>query len=445
MIAKIKATLSHKGLQKYTFNTVWLLLGRAVRIFSFLFVGIWIARHLGPSHFGELNYIVSYVALFSAFSSLGLDVVLVRELVKNSDRANVFLGTAFALKMAGAISGIFAIFLSTYLTNNDRSTDVMILIVAATMVFTSFDVIDLYFQANVKSKYPVIANTIGHFASSVIKIWLIVNDANLYAFVWVVLFDSAFLAIGYVYFYKYANLSIRKWRFKKDLALELLKDSWPLLFSGLAIAVYMRVDQVMIKEMLDLQAVGQYAAAVRISESWYFIPMLIAASLSPAIFNGKNKNEKLYYWRLQDFYTVIVWSAILIAIPIWLFSKEIINVLYGANYSEAAQVLLIHVWAGIFLSLGVACGKWYIAENYTRGALYKALLGMFVNIAGNYILIPKYGINGAAVATFLAHFSSNIIYDLLDGRVTSQLKYKMKAFIPFYLLTEMRSHNRLKS
>jgi len=429
--------VSHKGFQRYAVNTIWLFSERFLRIISGLFVGIWVARYLGPEQFGALSYIISFVSLFAAFSSLGLDVILVRELVKEESRLNALLGTAFYLKVAGAITTIFLIYVASYFTSNDYDTNVMIMIVATATIFSSFNVIDLYFQSKVKSKYSVYANIIALSLSSIIKVLLILINASLDAFIWVFLFDSVFLAMGYLYFYSHNNLLIKKWKFESKVALELLKDSWPLIFSGVAIAVYMRIDQVMIKEMMDLNAVGQYAAAVRISEAWYFIPMMLGASLSPAILNAKNNNKRLYYSRLQSFYTLMVWMAVLIAIPIAFFSEEIINTLYGVDFSGAIQVLVIHIWAGIFLSLGVACGKWYLAENYTKGALYKALLGMTVNIAGNYFLIPIYGMSGAAFSTLVAHLSSNILYDIFDRRVRGQIKYKMRAFFPYYLLREL--------
>jgi len=418
-------------------NSLWLFSERFLRIISGLVVGVWAARYLGPEQFGTLNYIISFVAIFAAFSSLGLDVILVRELVRQESRLNVLLGTAFILKLIGAITTIFLIFVSGYFTSNDYDTNVMIIIVASAIIFSSFNVVDLYFQAKVKSKYTVYANIAALLSSSTIKILLILFEANLEAFIWIVLFDSVILATGYLYFYFHNNLSIKEWKFESKVALELLKDSWPLIFSGVAIAIYMRIDQVMIKEMMDLNAVGQYAAAVKISEAWYFIPMLLGASLSPAILNAKYNNEKLYYSRLQYFYTSMVWVAILIAMPVAYFSKEIIILLYGSEFTEAIQVLVIHVWAGVFLSLGVACGKWYLAENYTKGALYKALLGMTVNIFGNYILIPIYGINGAAFSTLVAHLSANILYDIFDRRVRGQIKYKIRAFFPHYLLREI--------
>ncbi|MDB4178056.1 flippase [Gammaproteobacteria bacterium] len=433
-ITKVINMPGFNGFQKYAKNAGWLFLERGIRLLAGFFIGILIARHLGPDQYGVFNYIVSFVALFASISSLGVDVILVRELVKHENKLNELMGTAFVLKLIGAIASIILIIIFSFIFSNDTNTKFMIIIVASATMFSSFNVIDLYFQAKVISKYSVFANIIMLVLSSIIKIYLLINNANLIAFIWVVLFDSIFLAIGFLYFYMQRDSKVKNWLFKSNLAIELLRDSWPLILSGVAITIYMRVDQIMIKEMLDFNAVGQYAAAVKISEGWYFIPMLIGASLAPAIINAKEVNENLYYTRLQNFYTAMVWGAILISVPLAIFADLIINTLFGSSYSEAASVLVIHVWAGIFLSLGIACGKWYLAENYTKGALYKALFGMSINIVGNYFLIPIYGINGAAFSTLIAHISANLIYDFIDPRVRGQLKYKIKAFFPYYLL-----------
>ena len=325
-------------------------------------------------------------------------------------------------------------------TSNDRYTNILIFIIASAIIFQSFNVVDFYFQSKVMSKFVVYANIVSLFISSIVKIVLLLNEAPLIAFVWVVLFDSIILAIGFLYFFlKTSNFNLRDIKFKKEIAINLLKDSWPLIFSGVVIAIYMRIDQVMIKEMLDIGDVGQYAAAVRISEAWYFIPMLLGSSFYPAIVNAKKTNEKLYYSRLQNFYTFMVWLGIIVAIPMTFLSNDIINLLYGSAFNEAGSVLMIHILAGIFLSLGIACGKWYLTENYTKGALKKAIFGMVLNIMGNYILIPIYGIQGAAVSTLFGHLAANLIYDIFDHRVRGQLKYKMRAFLPIYLLRKIRN------
>jgi O-antigen/teichoic acid export membrane protein len=434
MIDLILKIINHQGVMRYFKNTAWLFAEKTLRIVSSLFVGTWVARYLGPEQYGAFNYVVSFVALFAAFSTLGLDVVLVREIVKNEDKADVLMGTAFMMKVVGALVTMILIIVASYFTLNDVSTNLLIIIVSAGMLFNSFNVIDLYFQSKVLSRYVVYSKVIILLFSSAIKIVLILNEADLSAFVWVVLLDSVALAGGYIIFYYYNSLTLRSWKFEKRIVIDLLLDSWPLVFSGVAIAIYMRVDQVMIKEMMGLNALGQYAAAVKLSEAWYFIPMMIGASLTPAIINAKKVDEKLYYDRLQYLYTFMVWVAIVVAVLMTILSDDIVSVFFGIEYIEAGSVLVIHIWAGIFLSLGVACGKWYLAENYTKGALYKAIFGMTINVLGNYYLIPVYGIQGAAISTLFGHFSANLIYDFFDKRVRVQIKYKFKAFIPLYLL-----------
>jgi O-antigen/teichoic acid export membrane protein len=248
-------------------------------------------------------------------------------------------------------------------TSNDKATNMLVFIIASATIFQSFNVVDMYFQSKVMGKYIVYANAISLIVSTVVKIALILNEASLVAFAWVVLFDSFILAVGYGYFYLKNHLALKTWKFDKRVAIDLLRDSWPLILSGIVISIYMKIDQIMIKEMLDSEAVGQYAAAVRLSEAWYFIPMVISASLFPAIINAKKVSEELYYARLQKFYDLMVWIAIAIAIPMTFMSEWVVELLYGEAYSEASGVLMIHIWAGVFVFLGVASGKWLVSEN----------------------------------------------------------------------------------
>ena len=169
----------------------------------------------------------------------------------------------------------------------------------------------------------------------------------------------------------------------------------------------MKIDQVMINEMLDSKAVGQYAAAVRLSEAWYFLPMVISASLFPAIINAKKVSEELYYARLQKLYDLMVWMALAIAIPLTFLSDWIVELLYGGQYSEAGAVLMIHIWAGVFTFLGVANGKWIINENLMLNGMIRTTVGAIVNVLLNYILIKQMQIVGAAVSTLISYFIAN--------------------------------------
>ncbi len=302
---------------KYFKNTSWLFAEKILRMVVGLFVGIWVAKYLGPEQYGLLSYAQSFVGLFVAFATLGLDGIVVRELVKNERRRDELIGTAFWLKLIGAFAVLLILAIAINFTSNDHYTNTLVFIIASATIFQSFNVVDMYFQARVLSKYVVYANIISLFISSMVKIALILNEAPLIAFAGMVLFDSMVLALGYVYFFlktnnKYTNarITLANLTFKRQTAVSLLRDSWPLILSGIVISIYMKIDQVMIKEMLDSEAVGQYAAAVRLSEAWYFIPMVITSSLFPAIINAKKQSEEMYYARLQRLYDLMVWMEI---------------------------------------------------------------------------------------------------------------------------------------
>ena len=418
MIVKLKSLQNHQGFMKYFRNTSWLFVEKILRMVVGLFVGIWIARYLGPEQFGLFSYAQSFVGLFAAIATLGLDGIVVRELIKDESRLNELIGTAFWLKVTGAIGVLVVLAIAVDLISIGTYANTLVFIIASATIFQSFNVIDFYFQSKVMSKFAVYANMISLFLSSIVKITLILNEATLVAFAWVVLFDSLILACGYIYFYlKQKNSIFFHWKFSKQTAVSLLKDSWPLILSGMVIAIYMKIDQIMIKEMIDSKAVGQYAAAVKLSEAWYFIPMVIASSLFPAIVNAKEQSKELYYERLQKLYDLMVWIAIAIALPITFLSDWIINLLYGAQYSQSGAILMIHIWAGVFVFLGVVSSKWFISENLQKYSFYRTLAGALINIILNYILIPVYGIYGAAYATLVSQAIASYLFNITNKKL----------------------------
>lgn len=415
MIDKIISLKNHQGFMKYFKNTSWLFFEKMLRMFVGLFVGIWVTRYLGPERFGLFSYAQSLVGLFAAIATLGLDGIVVKELVKDESRANELIGTAFYLKLMGAILTLLILAVATYFTSNDRYTNLLVFIIASATIFQSFNVVDMYFQSKVLSKYVVFSNIISLFISSIVKIILILINAPLVAFAWVILFDSIVLALGLIsFFIKYSTSEIKKIIFNKTIAISLLKDSWPLILSGVVVSIYMKIDQVMIQEMLGSEAVGQYAAATRLSEIWYFIPTVVASSLFPAIVNAKRQSEELYYDRLQKLFDLVVWIAIAIALPITFLSDMIVNMLYGEQYNQAASVLMIHIWASVFVFLGVVGGNWFINENLQLLAFWRTFYGMISNIFLNLLLITKYGIQGAAIATLISYMIVDFISDIVN-------------------------------
>lgn len=368
-----------------------------------LFVGVWVARYLGPEQFGLLSYVQAYVGLFIVFSTLGLDGIVVRELVKNENDRDELLGSAFVLKLCGSLILIFLTLLISYLNNETSFNILLILIFSLTSIFQSLNVIDFYFQSKVISKFTVYANFIVLISSSVIKVFLILNKFSLIYFVLVFLIDAGILAFSLLFFYNKQNLKLINWKFNKRIAINLLKDSWPAILGGLMITIYMKIDQVMIKEMLNETQVGLYSAAVRISEAWYFIPMAISSSIAPYITESKLQNEEMYNKRIRQLYQIMVFISLLISILIFFTSDYVIVFLYGISYYESSNVLLIHIWASIFVFIGVVNGLWFLNENLLVYASFNTFIGALSNIIFNYIFIPIWGIKGAAIATIVSY------------------------------------------
>lgn len=402
---------------------------KVLRLFAGLFVGVYIARYLGPERFGLLSYAVSFVGLFTAFATLGLDNIVVRNLVQNIEDRDRLLGTAFILKLLGGILLFGAVAFAVRFTSSDSYTKLLIYIIAGGMIFESLKVIDFYFQSQVLGRFSSIAGICALCLSSILRIALAFFQASLVWFAVAQVFSIGILALMLLFFYFKQGSSLFKWHFDWNVGKELLRDSWPLILSGLVIMIYMRIDQIMIKEMLDSKAVGNYAAAVRLSEAWYFIPMVVASSFFPAIINAKKKSEKLYYARLQHLYDLLVWGALAIVPPMTFLSHSIVELLYGGQYSESGSVLMIHVWTGILVSSGIVSSKYLLSNNLTKTLFYRNFLGAITNIILNYILIHKYGISGAAIATFLSWFVSVYIFHIFDKNTRIIINHNNNSFL----------------
>lgn len=428
MITKLKSLKNHQGFVKYFKNTSWMLGEQFLCIIAGLFVGIWVARYLGPEQFGLFSYALAFTGIFGGIAKLGLDGIVVRELVNHPENRDVYLGTAFWLKVIGAfiVMGLMAAIVP--FTSNDATTNLFIFIIAAGLVFQSFEVVEFYFQSQVMAKIVSICKGTQLALSSLIKIYLVLTEAELIWFVLVTTFDALSLAISYYIAYHLKKNPAFYKHFDFSIAKQLLKDSWPLIFSSIVTMIYMRIDQIMIKEMLGEYEVGIYSVAVRLSEAFYFIPTLITTSLFPAILNAKKQSEKLYHQRLQRLYTFMVWIAIMIALPMTLLSDRLIILLFGQAYIASTKVLVIHVWAGVFVFLGVAFSKFLVAENFMNIQFQRTLLGAASNVFINLWLIPIYGVIGAAIATLLAQLIANLVFDVFDKRLHEQLKIKIKSF-----------------
>lgn len=400
-----KKVENRPNLQAILSNTGWLFADKVLRMGVGLFVTVWIARYLGPEQYGLWNFAIAFAALFGAFATLGLDSIVIRELVKDPERQNELLGSAFALKLAG---GIITLLITLIAISWMREGEALMLwlvgISAAGFIFQSVNVIDLFFQAQVQSKYTVYAANAAFIVMTLVKIILLVTSAPLISFAWAGLAEIAITSLFLLFAYRFNHYNIRRWRYENSVALTLFYESWPLMLAGLAAILYMRIDMVMLQQIMGEHEVGIYAAATKISEIWYFLPTILVASVSPSIIACRDKNLELYFHKLRQLYFYLAWLAIFISLPLSLLASLVIDILFGSEYESSAPVLTIHLWASIAVFLGVASSQYLLIENLQKISFYRTLIGLICNIALNLLLIPILGAIGAAISTVVSYF-----------------------------------------
>lgn len=400
---KWRWVLAHNGFKRYFLNTGWMFFGQMFNLGLSFFIGIWMARYLGPGNFGILSYAIAFSSLFSFIADLGINSILNRELVKFPEKRDELLGTALRLKIGGGIVAFLVTGSAVLLTDASLLIRGLVLLYSLTFIFQAIGVISIFFQARVEAKKNVRSQIISSSISSVLKIIMILSGSGVIWLTLIYALDSIWLGIFLTLAYRRSGLRIKTWSFNWSMAKEMLSSSWLLMLTSVSISIYMRIDQVMIKQLMNETAVGLYSAATKISEVWYIIPATICPSLFSAIINSKKVDQDLYFGRLKKLFLLMLFFAVLVGLSVTLLSRPIIQILFGSAYLGAVSVLRIYVWSVVGTFLGVAVGQYLIAENYTKIYFFITILGAIVNVVLNLLLIPKIGINGAALATVVSY------------------------------------------
>lgn len=420
------------GLQQALGNSVWLFLDRVVRSLVTFAVIIWLARYLGPQQFGIFSYVLAFVAISNAAANLGLEDIVVRELVHDPGARDEILGTALLLKLAGgAVAFLGALVVIRWLRPGEPGMTWLVGIAAAGSFFLALDVIDYWFRSMVQSKYAVIARMLASVAMNLAKAGMILLKAPLPAFIVATFAEVALAGMLLIVMYRRRVGRLLDWTATRARAAALLRYSWPLFFSAMVVMIYMKIDQVMIGEMLGERPVGIYSAAVRLVEMWYIFPAIIVYSIFPALYRLKTDNPRRYRLRIQQLLDFLVITALLAGLLVALLAGPLVGLIYGEAYLGAVSVLQIYVWGSVFVFLMIATNSVLIAEDRTRFLLLRNLLGMSVNVALNLLLIPRYGIEGSAVASLLAYLVTGYLSGVLYRGMWPFLAMESRAlFLP---------------
>jgi O-antigen/teichoic acid export membrane protein len=425
----VRAKLAgRQDLQDIVSNTGWLMSDKLLRMAVGFLVGVWIARYLGPAQFGLLNYAVAFVAMFSALATLGLEGIVVRDLVHHPARKEDILGTAFLLKAAGGLLTLSVTILAILLLRpDDRLTHWLVGITAIGTIFQAFDTIDFWFQSKVRSKYTVYAKNCAYLVISGVKVVLIIAGAPLVAFAWAGLAETVIGSAGLVVAFRVNGQSPLSWSVDFSLAKKLLKDSWPLIFSGTFVLVNMLIDKIMLGSLSSNAEVGLYSAATRLSELWYFIPMVIGASVMPSLVKERAENELSYQAKLQQTYNLMSGCSLALALPLTFLAPALIALLYGSGYAASASMLSIHIWTGLFVFHVSIRTRSLMIEGLQTFIAVLSFFTMLFNIILNYALIPAYGGIGASSASLLSWMLCALVVPFLSRRTSGSVRMFLKS------------------
>lgn len=393
-------------------NISWLVAGRIVQMLFSFFVGILTARYLGPENYGLINYGSVYTGLFTCICSLGLNSIVVKELIENNRQQGEILGTIIGLKFTASIFALFSIFvLSSIIDSNDGLTTQVVVLCSLGLVFQAFTIFEFWFQSKLQSKVYAVATLIAYILVSIYRVILLILNCNVKWFAIATSLD--YLCIALILYFLYKKVHGPKLSFSILKAKTMLLQSYHFILSSLMVAIYGNTDKFMLKHLLkDMNEVGYYALAASICMMWTFVLQAIIDSFYPSIMEMYQKNYKKYKKENILLYSIIFYISVLAAVGISLLAKPGIELLYGSAYLGAVAPLQIITWYTAFSYLGVARNAWMVCENKQKYLKYIYGLAVILNIVVNWLLIPYYGASGAAWASLITQIGTSIILPL---------------------------------
>ncbi len=422
---------------KYVKNLLWLLFDYSLRLVGGYFIAIWLARELGPSNYGIYNYAVANASILAAIAIAGLHGVAIKFLIENKKAHHEYMGTIFWIRISAAL--VSYIFLCGYLYLNEPTFSlkaILSILIALKVFFTPFSVIELYFESIVKSKFKVIARNIAYAVRSVLIVLFIVLEWPFLILAAIVLLEELIGVVFLLIYYKKDKKSVFKWRFNLGFAKAMMHEAWPMVISSAGAILYMKIDQVMVVELLSEKEGGYYSAAVKISELFSFIPGLIVGTFFPAIIESKMKNEFDYKSKMRKLILLMLTIAGILGLGIYLFAYELVFYSFGEDYLSSVSIMRIHIWTLLLTFTAAVLSRWLIVEKLTRFSILRHSIGVVINIILNFLLIPKFGGEGAAYASIVSLLFAVVIFTVFDKRTFSFLQLLLSSLFIIPLLNK---------
>lgn len=424
MLEQIKKFFTNKFFQ----NTSWMVFAQIYQMVISLFIGVISARYLGPSNYGTINYAASYISFFTIFCALGLEGIVVREIISKREQEGIILGSGIIMRLIAGVLSMVAVCIIVYFLNpDDHILLVVTFLQSIILPFNAFNLIDMWYQSNLNSKVSTIIRCISYTVMSLYKVFLLITGKSVEWFAFSTSLDSLLIALMFMLMYK--RNGTRKLKFDYNTSKELLLQSYHLIISTMMAVLYSQMDRVMIGKMMTQTDVGYYTAAATICNMWVFIPQAFANSARPVIMEVQEHNKSLYIKRLKQLSGFIFWIGVLFSIAFTVLADFIILVLYGKAYVMAKGPLVILIWSTVFSSLSYPRSIWMICENKQNYTKYILIWGVILNLILNYFGIKYFGIIGAAIATLFTEIMTCIISPMFYKEMRIFIRYLLESII----------------
>lgn len=406
-----------------------MLLEQLTRTATAFFVGVYVARYLGPAQFGVLSYCLSIMLVVMTLSRLGMDSILVREIAKSPLEVKKISASAALMMFVAAIIFCVSSLILLYFLGEDAKTLGYLSVLLIAPLLQCFYVVDYQYQAQQQARVTSLIKSAVLLIGACVRIALIEQDCGLLLIIAVTPLEYLLISIAFIFLSRRPIHGSLLRGASIDCIKPLARSAWPMVLSGLSVILYLRTDQLMIQHMLGAHALGLYSAASKIYEGWVVIPFILSAAALPRLVQQRKISIAAYERELCALFSVVFWSGIAVALVCSIFSATIIRISFGDEYLPSANVLGISMWAAAFSGLGSVSVRYFVTEGLERLNLWRTVFALTLNVALNWILIPIFGIEGAAISTLISLVSANFLLDFLDSRLRRLAVIKCKALV----------------
>lgn len=388
-------------------NASWIIVCKVCQAILGLVISMLTARYFGPQNFGIINYAASLTTLLTPIALLGFNVVLIKRIVAEPEHESTILGTAVLSSAASGILCVLAIyFFVSFSSADDHLTIVVCTLYSTMLVMQGFELIQYWFQAKLLSKYASLMTLFAYTFVSVLQIVFLVSGKSIAWFASIKAIEYALIAVGLMFVYR--KLTNQTLSFSLRCFWDMFRESRYYILSNLMVMMFAQADRIMLKFMMNSEAMGFYSAAVVCANLTEFIFLAIIDSFRSTVIEKKAVDQSEYESLLQKLYSVMIYLSLLQSVFITILAKPIILVLYGRAYLPAVVPLRIIVWYTAFSYLGSARIIWILAEKQETLLWKINLFGAILNVILNWFMIPIGGIAGAAIASLITQFTVNL-------------------------------------